>query len=553
MTQRGKKTDFPADLYVFPRYTIVPGHEHKAFVPYSSIFSDSPARGKGFAKAASKPARVPDDAENMEQAIIKGSEAVLTQNAKDNTKCEVLHVSDLIESRLHVNSEHSQKPTAPLDQHDSTDPNEFALGDPYAHAQPHLVVCGSVQRIRDSYVTVKQQSTANKNGDKQKHLWSLDTIDIPYTHLIYALGSHMPDPLRHESFTKTDGVEWMKHNNQRIEESQEIVIVGGGALGVEMATDIASLYNRRGKPKNITLIHSRQQLLPNFDYRIHENAYNTLKELGVNVVLGHRLATASGCPMGSNVQQVASTVDPTKVPKAKMDQIASSSRQRVRTTLGLELECDLLLMCTGQQPNSEIMAEFSPVSVSPSSRLVRVLPSLQVMRPLDADALAQPFSMVPPCIDCDCFLDKKVEGADRFFDEENGMPPHFENVYAIGDVADAFGALNAGFQAWHMADVAAENILRDILHVKSTTDPQANKLAESEPIPLQSFKPGPPLLKLTLGLDKVVMQGAPEPDKSEPGEPLRPTITVKEKEAEDMDVELTWKFMALADPSDMYA
>lgn len=542
-----------ADLYVFPRYTIVPGHEHKAFVPYTSIFSDSPMRGHGFARTTAKPSHIPDDAENMEQAIIRDSEALAKHNAKDHTKCEVLQVSDMIEKQLHVSSEHPRKPFVPLDQNNTTHSTKSTHDDPYAFAEPHLIVCGSVQRIRDSYVTVKQQSTRGRSNEKHKHLWSLDTIDIPYTHLIYALGSHMPDPLRHESYTKRDGINWMKNNDKRIEESHDIIIIGGGALGVEMATDIASLYNRRGKPKNITLIHSRQQLLPNFDYRIHENAYSTLKDLGVNVVLGHRLATAAGCPMGSNVQHVASTVDPSKVARETMDEIASSSRQRVRTTHGLELECDLLLMCTGQQPNSEIMAEFSPVSVSPSTRLVRVLPSLQVMRPTDEDALAQPFSMVPPCIDCDCFLDKKSEGASRTINEENGLPPHFKNVYAIGDVADAFGALNAGFQAWYMADVAAENILRDILHVKSTDDVEANKADESEPIPLHSFKPGPPLLKLTLGLNKVIVQGAPEPDKSEPGEPVRPTITVKECESEDMDVELTWKFMALADPADMHA
>ena len=160
-------------------------------------------------------------------------------------------------------------------------------------------------------------------------------------------------------------------------------------------------------------IHSRQQLLPNFDVRIHEIVHKELLDLGVHVVLGHRLATAEGCPLGSNIRQIADTSMASDVPKDTMDTIASAPRQQVRTTLGLELECDLLLMCTGQQPNSEIMAEFSPGSVNPDSRLVRVLPSLQVMQPTPEEAVPQPFSMVPPCIDCDCFLDKKSEGLHR--------------------------------------------------------------------------------------------------------------------------------------------
>lgn len=520
---------------MFPRYTIVPGHEHKAFIPYTSIFSDAPARGRGLKNVASS---VLDHVPGRTNCDDSASQT------HGDTKVSVMNVSDLISESLHIGSEQSRQPTATMDRNEQ-DPAK----DPYAYAEPHLVVCGQVERIRDSYVTVKQNA-GNKNA---KHpLWSLDTIDVPYTHLVYALGSHMPDPLRHESHTKKDGIQWMKHNQKRIDESRDIIIIGGGALGVEMATDIASQCKKRGTPKNITLIHSRQQLLPNFDPRIHEVAYKELLDLDVHVVLGHRLATAEGCPMGSNIRQVANTTKASDVPKSQMDTIASLPRQHVRTTHGLELECDLLLMCTGQHPNSEIMAEFSPASVNPGSRLVRVLPSLQVMQPTHEEAAHQPFSRVPPCIDCDCFLDKKSEGMNPIVDENSPIPPHFDNIYAIGDVADAFGALNAGYQAWFMAEVAAENILRDILRVSSTRASDSHPLAPADSIPLDSFKPGPPLLKLSIGLDKLVVQGAPERDTSQPDEPVRPTISINAKQSEDMDATLAWG-MALADTSDLYA
>ena len=160
--------------------------------------------------------------------------------------------------------------------------------------------------------------------------------------------------------------------------------------------------------------------------------------------------------------------------------------------------------------------------------------------------------MVPPCIDCDCFLDKKSEGLHRTVGEGHSMPPHFKNIYAIGDVADAFGALNAGYQAWFMAEVAAENILRDILRVRSTKESDDGPLAPTDTIPLDSFKPGPPLLKLSIGLDKLLVQGAPERDTSVPGEPVRPTITMNAKQSEDMEPTHAWR-MALADTSDLHA
>ena len=177
-------------------------------------------------------------------------------------------------------------------------------------------MCGEVQSISDTYVTVRQRATLHtgrmgKNepqktfeNNKKSTLWSIETINIPYTHLIYALGSHLPDPLRHDSYTKADGIWWMQRMQKRIEESREIVVIGGGALGVELASDIACRYELAPNKKLVTLIHSRQQLLPNFDIRTHEVAYKRLKELGVNVVLGHRLALTEGCPMGSSVEQI---------------------------------------------------------------------------------------------------------------------------------------------------------------------------------------------------------------------------------------------------------
>ena len=159
---------------MFPRYNIVPGHEHKAFIPYTSIFSDAPVRGRRLKKAASSgPDRVATQTKEDESA----------SQARGDTHAIFMNVSELISNNLHVGSAQAHKPTATADLNE-----EDVASDPYAYAEPHLVVCGQVDRIRDSYVTVKQ----NPGDSSAKHpLWSLDTIDIPYTHLVYALGSHM--------------------------------------------------------------------------------------------------------------------------------------------------------------------------------------------------------------------------------------------------------------------------------------------------------------------------------------------------------------------------
>ena len=590
---------------MFPRFSVFPGHEHKAFIPYSSIFKETKPR-LGRRKAPQQPksdavplkqsrsknknnsgtatpvanghstpstnaqSPPPNSSSEIERAIINAAEEPAEDGDTSDTRepTEMVEVSDLVNEKLHISSaddgDSVSLPESELEEEDGA----------YARAEPHLVVHGTVVSITDKYVTVRDSNTAGKADDddwntenekhmhKPKHLWSIDTVDIPYSHLIYALGSHMPDPLRLDVFTKEQGVDLMRRAQERIKQSKETIIIGGGALGVQMASDIASLYNGTPNAKKITLIHSRKQLLPNFDPKLHDVALKKLKELGVEVVLGQRLALTQGCPLGSGVKDVDSksnVVDPTEASSGLADGLkpaktdgADTIRHRIRTTHGLELECDLLLMCTGQRPNTSIMAEFSPSSVDPGSRLIRVLPTLQVMVPHDAESAQRPFDVVPPCKDCDCFADKKTSWANGSL--ENGSsseaPDFLENVYAIGDCVDAFGAINAGYQAWFMGETAAENVLRDICRSRSADEP-GNKVPESEPVPLKHFHPGPPMIKLTLGKEICAVQAAPTGDSENPDEPKTVPVTLQDS-PEDMMVEAVWANMALADPSNMH-
>lgn len=684
-------------LYVFPRFSVLPGHEHKAFIPYSSIFKDSPTRldprqtrsrntrpksnnrapatasgssaqnalemgsnsshpeQKSSRKCTSSPSMsdVPEGVRLDESSA--SSSLVASDDVSDGSRSpsslrarsrDSRHSSSTsFSSRADTDSLGTSYDTAssPASSYVASDAKlagsggveselaenaskarrEESLGRPEiqvvgledaveqgldidgtkdtdsdsdgAHAAegfessaPHVVLQATVTDITPSHITVTP-SAASASSDafshfpRKKSLWSIDSVQIPYSHLVYALGSHLPDPLRTEARSKQHGVEWMREIQDRIKTSNEIVLVGGGALGVEFATDIASVY----PGKQVTLIHSRKQLLPNFDERVHEVAYHRLRQLGVHVVLGERLALTEGCPRGSTVTDSS----PLKQPEvcvtgdAKGEGVQAhqegmcigSGRKLVRTTGGKSFSCDLLLLCTGQQPNSSLMAKLSPSSVDPGSRLVRVHRTLQVSVPDPRDAAQQPFDAKPPCGDCDCFLDKKASGSELKRDEEGHLESHLgyvpgklSNVYAIGDVADAFGALNAGYQAWNMADVATENILADI----AAQSESSGSSAVTNAIPqMQNFEPAVNMLKLSLGLGKMVFQGATlaHDAVANPGdtgalddlttdlEPLsvngrvhgKPEITIKD-DPHDLGVEGVWTFMANADTSNMH-
>jgi len=65
---------------------------------------------------------------------------------------------------------------------------------------------------------------------------------------------------------------------RRLSEVKDVVIIGGGATGVELAGNIIG--------KNITLIQRRNRLLPTTTTASAKKAEKLLTELGVNLLLG---------------------------------------------------------------------------------------------------------------------------------------------------------------------------------------------------------------------------------------------------------------------------
>lgn len=75
--------------------------------------------------------------------------------------------------------------------------------------------------------------------------------------------------------------------------------------------------------------------------------------------------------------------------------------------------------------------------------------------------------------------------------------PELDNIFVIGDAADAFGALNAGHTAWDQAAVAAKNICALIDRSSAESDVSQ---------PLEVYTPPQPAIKVSLGLDEAISQ-----------------------------------------------
>ncbi|KAF8997387.1 hypothetical protein BDQ17DRAFT_1391895 [Cyathus striatus] len=127
---------------------------------------------------------------------------------------------------------------------------------------------------------------------------------------------------------------------------------------------------------------------------------------------------------------------------------------------------DIQLLCTGQTPNTELLKDMDP-SIVGENQLAKVLRTLQL---------------------------GVINDGER---NESTQYPH---IFAIGDAADAFGAIAAGHNAYDQAEVAARNIIRLIKSAESG----ANTKSQEESIEI--YTPGPSVIGVSLGLCEAVIQ-----------------------------------------------
>ncbi|KAG7085379.1 hypothetical protein E1B28_002943 [Marasmius oreades] len=385
----------------------------------------------------------------------------------------------------------------------------------------------------------------------------IPTTRVDFDYLVYALGSQLPDPLNlwgplpsasiikaaNPSYngTKKDSVAWLKQNQKVIEESSSVLVVGGGALGVQFATDIAHIY----PSKSVTLLHSRHRLMPLYEEEFHLDILKGLESLNVNVILGERL------DMGSVRDE-----------PVKLNELG---QRVVRTVKGRELAADYIMLCTGQKPNTEILKVMDDSTINPSNNLAYVLRTMQlgalsaskVSSPKVAsssptpppataagaaadtpDAPASPAQSQSPEEQLKAALEKislaekeALENGEEESDEEvrsgsedggsvsseqgeekeNGTWTPYPHMFCVGDSADAFDAIKAGHTAYWQGEVAGRNIVR---------------LVKGEE-PLEEYYPGLPAIKVSLGLRKAAFS-------------VRGVVGVKDDGVDDLHAPMIW-------------
>jgi apoptosis-inducing factor 2 len=260
------------------------------------------------------------------------------------------------------------------------------LAHPLPHGS-HYIIHGTVTKTSHSHLTYIDGTT------KKSH-------SLKFDYMIFATGSTYNAPvtaLPTETTIEARALGW-KVAAQKVQQAVSILILGGGAVGTELAAEIVDYY---GPEKRITVVDASPKLVPLFAPEVSEYAEKWLKDKGVRLVLGQKLETwdTKSCTLQN----------------------------------GQVLKADLVHVCFGDKPNSACLKnDTRSTALTNGDKGVKATPpSVQLDR--------------RNCVKVDGFL--RVEGR--------------QNVFSCGDVATPpTEGFKQAYHAEAMGHIAGENIKR---------------------------------------------------------------------------------------------
>ncbi|WOO85719.1 Fe-regulated protein 8 [Vanrija pseudolonga] len=226
--------------------------------------------------------------------------------------------------------------------------------------------------------------------------------EIPFDYVVVATGTRLTPPGSMVSDDKPSAVTYFQDYQAKVKNANSVVLVGGGAVGIQMAADLKEKFPE----KQVTLVHSRDKVMPRFHPQFHDLIQERFTELGIRLITNSRVVFPKG---GFPEDGSTFTVD-----------LAD----------GTSVDAQLVIPATGQTPNNDLVRDL-PAStpegiINPANGFIRVQPTLQ-------------------------FKD-----------------PAYPNFFAVGDVADT-GAHKAARPGAAQAAAAAQNIL-SLIEGKTPTE-----------------------------------------------------------------------------------
>ncbi|XP_054838032.1 ferroptosis suppressor protein 1 isoform X1 [Eublepharis macularius] len=162
---------------------------------------------------------------------------------------------------------------------------------------------------------------------EKQHVVLHDGEELAFSHLILATGSDGPFPGKFNHIVcRQSAIQTYEDMVKEIQKAPRVVVVGGGAAGVEMAAEVKTEF----PAKQVTLIHSKialadVELLPSVRQKVKE----ILIQKGVHILLSEKVSN---------------------LPMLTLNQF--SENMAVKTDKGTEIATDMVILCTGIEINS---------------------------------------------------------------------------------------------------------------------------------------------------------------------------------------------------------
>ena len=215
-------------------------------------------------------------------------------------------------------------------------------------------VHGTVTQVDHSARTV----AISRHGTEQKE-------EFTFHALVIATGASTPSPLMGLNTNETALRESWTEFRQALPTAKQIVIVGGGPTGVEVAGELGEYLNGKAKrfasklenPKVvITLVTSGTEILSVLRPAIAKTAEQYLAGVGVTIIKNTRVESVSPEDAGLNISSL-------------------TSKSTVTLSNSTKLEADLYIPTTGATPNTSFL---SPSLLSSDGRVTTNPQTLRV-------------------------------------------------------------------------------------------------------------------------------------------------------------------------------
>lgn len=176
-----------------------------------------------------------------------------------------------------------------------------------------------IRHIRASALEIDIDSVLLDNG--QVLYFDVILVATGSTTGFSALTPHLtPGTLKSEGEAITMRRRFLRDTGETILGCKSALVIGGGPVGTELAADIAAYGQRRGRQLRVTLIDSKERLVPSYSRSAGEKLEEKLATLGVDVLLNHRATMSAdgtwavegtGMPLNADFIMKANGIRPT--------------------------------------------------------------------------------------------------------------------------------------------------------------------------------------------------------------------------------------------------